>query len=336
MCGRPLGSRIRKNADGENVLYVLDAYHGLFTVNLKTLKVAHIFSEKTPIQSFDGISPDALKTIKFFNDLDILADGSIIFSDSSYKWHRSQNRPEVMDASPRGRLLQYVPSTGVLRPLLCGLHFPNGVQVHSEDSGDGDGGSSKVILAESTRFRLLLVDMGAAEFTTGAANPLLMSCSEKGSLYEYLEGGASSKNEKKAVSIFLSPVPGFADNLRVDSASVSAENPDKKGAIFLVGLGTKSTKPLSLLWSLYQTSWPRKLIGLLIPMKYVEKVIPRYGLVLAVNMDGEIVGSMQDNSTRIAWVSEAHRHPISGDLWLGSHHEPHIVRVPKDAVPRYD
>jgi hypothetical protein len=267
-----------------------------------------------------------------------LADGSIVFTDSSYKNTRSENRQEIMDAAPRGRLLQYNLSTGILRPVLCGLHFPNGVEVHSE----GEAGS-KVIIAESTRFRLLLVDMGADEFAQDVANPLLTTCSEKGALYKYLEAGNELKKlgsnmqpSSMAVSVFLSPVPGFADNIRVDSPpSKHAHLVDPTKKKFLVCLGTKESKPFSLVWFAFRSKILRQVIGKLIPMRYLELFTPRYGLVLVVDMNGEIVGSMQDPSGRIALVSEAHRHPATGDLWLGSHSES-FVRVPRSFLPRLD
>ena len=47
----------------------------------------------------------------------------------SYKHVRTQNREELLDAAPRGRLLRYDVKSKTMTVLLCGLHFANGVQV---------------------------------------------------------------------------------------------------------------------------------------------------------------------------------------------------------------
>lgn len=56
LCGRPLGSRIiadRKNA--HPILYILDAYHGLFEIDLKSNVVKHHFDSNTEFWNFaDG------------------------------------------------------------------------------------------------------------------------------------------------------------------------------------------------------------------------------------------------------------------------------------------
>ena len=55
--------------------------------------------------------------------------GRVVFTDSSYKLTRSENRQELLDAAPRGRLLVFDQRRGRLSVVLCGMHFPNGVQI---------------------------------------------------------------------------------------------------------------------------------------------------------------------------------------------------------------
>lgn len=38
---------------------------------------------------------------------------------------------QIIDGAPNGRLLRFEPSTGDLHTVMCGLHFPNGVEVLS-------------------------------------------------------------------------------------------------------------------------------------------------------------------------------------------------------------
>ena len=130
-----------------NFLYILDAYHGLFKLNLLQHTADHLLHPHSPIvipsKNNNKDSTQIIKTMllseidttssasinpfseiehhlseydpmilyppKFYNDLDISSDGRvIIFTDSSYKYTRSENRQEILDGAPRGRVFKYV------------------------------------------------------------------------------------------------------------------------------------------------------------------------------------------------------------------------------------
>jgi len=196
-------------------LFVLDAYSGLFQLNFlnedlsRPVSIENIFNSKTIINLPDSSSPaDSKSTLemKFFNDLDVSSDGTVFFTDSSYMYYRSQNRQEVLDGAPRGRLFQYDLSHRHLKVLMCGLHFPNGVQIQA--------GHSSVLVVESTRFRILRVNTNILE----KSNDLVQSCDETGSLYGVLTSQRSNPSVNKsivAVSVFLDQGPGFMDNIRI-------------------------------------------------------------------------------------------------------------------------
>ena len=102
-CGRPLGIRISKNT-----LFFVDAYHGLFSLDLRSDGgvVSHLVNPSTTIYPPQGeettsssIDPVAFLPPKFFNDIDLTSD-KIYFTDSSYKNTRSQNRAEVGLTNP--------------------------------------------------------------------------------------------------------------------------------------------------------------------------------------------------------------------------------------------
>ena len=95
-CGRPLGIRL-----SGNTLFFVDAYHGLFSLDLKTLQTSHHVTPSTTIYPPKGeqttsstLDPVAFLPPKFFNDIDLTSD-KIYFSDSSYLNTRSENRAEV-------------------------------------------------------------------------------------------------------------------------------------------------------------------------------------------------------------------------------------------------
>jgi hypothetical protein len=295
---------------------MLDAYHGLYLIRFgddstRPITISHEITTdmriSTPVNvKTTAVDPVALLPPKFFNDLDVLPDGRVLFTDSSYRYHRSQNRQEVLDGSPRGRFFIFEPKLKQLTVLVCGLHFPNGVQLQD---------ASHALVIESTRFRIWNMDIDALQ----QSNDLLHSCAEDGSLSQFAESATAST---AGLSLFLDRGPGFMDNIRRLSTS---EDLDPK---YLIGVGTKSSKPFSLLYLAYQGTWLRHIIGRIMPMRYVEKLLPKYGLVLVVDNQGNIVRSMHDPSGSTCFVSEAQVHPITGDLWLGSHSNAYLGILP--------
>ena len=115
-CGRPLGLRYRQQGGriwgsrGKGQLYILDAYHGLFVLEITMAKgnkdgiglmgegegasysAKHLIHPNTPIHIANPnpnmkVDPVSLQAPKFYNDLD-LADYKLYFSDSSFKFSR--------------------------------------------------------------------------------------------------------------------------------------------------------------------------------------------------------------------------------------------------------
>lgn len=215
---------------------------------------------------------------------------------------------------------------------MCGLHFPNGLQITKQ----GD-----ILVAETTRFRIIKINISAVQdpapsddkelrrmrsqfnairHTTCHGRPEIPAFS---SIDDYLfPTDDSFPTEETGLSIFIDALPGAPDNIR--------ENPINHH--ITIGLGVKSTKPFSLLHFAYQHIGIRHLIGKLIPMRYLEHLVPKYGLVLVSKSDGTPVDSYHDPSGRISMISEAQFHPVTGDLWMGSHSNEFIGvdRVNKD------
>lgn len=393
-CGRPLGLRYLR-INGVEHLYILDAYHGLFLLDLSMNKARHLVKPgDTIIQPsasvFASNDPAASLPPQFFNDLDLGPDSTVIFTDSSYKFTRSENRQEVLDGAPRGRLFSFTPArisnnhTADLRVLLCGLHFPNGVQFMKKYNSTSNKFESteELLVAELARFRVLKVNVSAVAMT-GKYTPVVKnhfgvsddhnvhttfvsgtSCGESGSVLDYslkatLPGGiqygdkrthrnrhphAEANYAQLGVQIFTDSLPGLADNIRADCPSLTTtfthiqqeeielyegdgdggEGGNEKEARdnsckYLVGFGSKSAHPFSLLWMGYQLTTLRTIIGKLVPMKWVEHLVPKYGLVAVLSDSGEIVDSLHDPTGRISLISHAARNPWTGDIWLGSH-----------------
>ena len=108
--GRPLGMQF----DASGNLIVADAFKGLLSISPQgavSLLVDQV-----------GGQP-----MKFSNDLDIAADGTIWFSDASQRFGVDEWMLDFLEMRPTGRLLSYHPATGRTQVHLQGLYFANGV-----------------------------------------------------------------------------------------------------------------------------------------------------------------------------------------------------------------
>jgi sugar lactone lactonase YvrE len=115
--GRPLGMQF----DDAGNLIVADAFLGL-------LLVAPDASVTILASEVDG------EPMKFVDDLDIAADGTIWFSDASTRFDQQNWRVDLMEGRATGRLLSFDPATGQVSVRLDGLMFANGVALGPDDA----------------------------------------------------------------------------------------------------------------------------------------------------------------------------------------------------------
>jgi sugar lactone lactonase YvrE len=115
--GRPLGLRF----DSQGNLIVCDASKGL-------LLVATNGSITTLSTETDG------RPYKLTDDLDIAADGTIYFTDASYKYNYIDHLYDFLEHGSNGRLIAYDPANKRARTLLDKLHFANGVAMSPDQS----------------------------------------------------------------------------------------------------------------------------------------------------------------------------------------------------------
>lgn len=323
-CGRPLGLRILE-IYGHSILYILDAYYGMFEYNISSASVTHLFDSTTlqfvgnhPVSQEHSLKPH------FFNDFDIQIFSPqiqssntphirIYFSDTSYRHHRCQNRQAIMDGAPTGRLYLFDSSSSVkhISLLLSSLHFPNGVQFFSDNR--------TLLLAESSRFRLISVDTEV--LSVYLSNIDKESLKNQSTLLEIPSFQSLIQSPSSGIQIYLSSIPGFIDNIRAipSSPHLPASLSQHHSPLYTISLGTLSCKPFSLLYLLYQSYWLRVIIARVLPMRYLEHAVPAYGYVAILSEKEGIVETYQDPSGRTPFLSQANFHPITGDLWLGSH-----------------
>ena len=135
-CGRVLGMGFHKQNIDE--LYAIDCSHGLLTVNVQS-------GETRTLVPTNDKSGDVPYT-NFLNDLVVLTNGSVFFTDSSKKYKRWENKMEVLESGSYGQLLHYDPTSGQVHVVVHELFFPNGICI-SEDE-------EYLLISETTRARI--------------------------------------------------------------------------------------------------------------------------------------------------------------------------------------
>ncbi|OEL34629.1 Protein STRICTOSIDINE SYNTHASE-LIKE 5 [Dichanthelium oligosanthes] len=157
--GRPLGLVLA--ADGG--LIVADADIGLLKVS--------------PERKVELLT-DAAQGVKFAltDGVDVAADGTIYFTDASYKYSLDNHMTDILEARPHGRLMSFDPATGRTAVLARDLYFANGVAVSPDQSS--------LIYCETVMRR----------------------CSRY-----HITG-----DKKGTVEKFIDKLPGFPDNIRYD------------------------------------------------------------------------------------------------------------------------
>ena len=115
--GRPLGLHF----DAAGNLVVADAYKGLLSIAPD--------GSITVLSTEQGGVPYGLT-----DDVDIAADGTIFFSDATFRFGVAENVLDLMEHRPNGRLLAYDPHNQATRLVLDRLYFANGVAVSPDQS----------------------------------------------------------------------------------------------------------------------------------------------------------------------------------------------------------
>ncbi|ETN71300.1 strictosidine synthase [Necator americanus] len=119
LCGRPLGIR-RLN---KKEFVVADAYLGIFVVDLKAGTFRHLVKSNIPIEG---------RYMKFVNDVEVLDEDTIVFTDSSSRWDRRHVLHIILEHEATGRIFKHKISTGETTVLVDNLFLPNGIQLHPD------------------------------------------------------------------------------------------------------------------------------------------------------------------------------------------------------------
>jgi len=128
--GRPLGLAF----DPKGNLIICDSFKGLLSLSPT--------GELTTLATEAGGIP-----FKFTDDLDVAADGTIYFTDASWKFGQANYIDDLVEHRPNGRLLAWHPESGSVSTLIDELHFANGVAVSPEQD--------YLLVVETGKYRVL-------------------------------------------------------------------------------------------------------------------------------------------------------------------------------------
>lgn len=144
-CGRPLG--LRFNSKG--VLYVVDAFHGLFMIDSVTASQPKV-TQILPLAATKGLKGGASA---FLDDITVdegagTDGGDVIYiSDVSNKWDLSRGLNVLIEHESSGRLLRYDINSRKVSIVATDFVFPNGVQITDD--------KESVLVCEFGRQRLM-------------------------------------------------------------------------------------------------------------------------------------------------------------------------------------
>ncbi|XP_027347982.1 protein STRICTOSIDINE SYNTHASE-LIKE 5-like [Abrus precatorius] len=115
--GRPLGLALEKTGE----LMVADAIKGLLRVT-SDKKVELLANE------VEGLK------FNLTDGVDVAEDGTIYFTDATYKYSLDDYFYDIMEGKPHGRFMSYNPATKKVTLLARNLYFPNGVVVSTDQN----------------------------------------------------------------------------------------------------------------------------------------------------------------------------------------------------------
>lgn len=136
-CGRPLGM---VHDAARNTLIVMDAYYGIWEVNLKSGEKKQLVSPDIVIQ---GENP---RKAGLFNSVALHSNGDLYFTDSSSEFGLEDGMYTVM-ANPSGRLVHWDRKKNVATALVDEIAFANGLLLSPDEDF--------IVVSETQRARVM-------------------------------------------------------------------------------------------------------------------------------------------------------------------------------------
>ncbi|XP_046402255.1 uncharacterized protein LOC124168175 [Ischnura elegans] len=303
-CGRPMGMRF--HTDG--LLYVTDAYLGLYSVNVETGE------KKRLAKAHDYISGHRTKLA---NDLDIAKDGTVYWSDASTNVRVEDVMLEFM-SEPSGRLIRYDPVKKKSEALIRRVQCANGVQLSPDEDFVlvAEGGKDRIL-----RYYLKGPKTGSSDIfidgLPGVPDKIRKSGRPEGGYFVWciISHGSAIKGSSGGILPWL-----------------------RKHRI----IRTMLMRGLYILESMFQNAherfgdtFSRKAIYSIGNLASMAPFLLSEGLVVELDAHGNITGSFYSADRSVHMASEMHVLPGGhggikglGSIYVASPINPHLLEVP--------
>lgn len=295
ICGRPLGMVFSE----AGVLYVVDAYYGLYAVNVTTGETEMLLSAQ---QNVDG------KPLTFLNYLALDEQNGLIYlTQSSTKFNISLVISSIVDHDMTGRVLVYNLKTKKVHSYYTGLAFPNGVVLTKDRKG--------IIVAEGSKNRVIRFSHSKNSLDKFGKKEVILN----------LPGEPDNITPSKRGNYWIA-----VSNVRTsDSPTIydSLCHKPKLRALLLI-FHHMVFHPLTTLANLLPGGWCTRLKACLFEIstgRAIADFSKFHAMIVEFDGNGSILRSLHSPNGKLGPLSEVLEH--NGHLYLGSWRSNFLAKV---------
>ncbi|CAG4954052.1 unnamed protein product [Parnassius apollo] len=291
ICGRPLGFEIDEK---NKLMYVADAYYGIWKVDLKTDKKQLLVPPNVEI---DG------KQAKIFNSIALDNNRDLYWTHSSSDYDLKDGAMAVL-SDPSGRLLHYDSTKNISKVLLDNLWFANGVVISPDNQF--------VLVAETNSYRVMKYYINGPK---------------KGTSEVFITGLPGAPDNLRVLpdgsGVLISLFVVFDNENPLISQSLANTPLARK---FLARLSRLIEIPFEYLHEQYPHVVLEDIIYKIGHFSSISSMLPNISGLLQVDWNGNIVASYFNTDNSVDHISDSIVY--NDKLYMGGPHLPYIASVP--------